>query len=265
MKVATFTLFLVFLPSVASGHDLWLLPKRSPVASPDSAELLAVSGMDFPKSENLMTADRVALWLQRGPKGEANEIWESREEEKARCFFRTLETEGTHWVGLATKPRTLALPAAEFNDYLVHDGLPHVLEARKAKGVQGRDELEQYSKFAKTLVQVGASVEDRMPQPLGFRLEIVPEKNPLLLREDEDCVVRVLFEGKPLEGFLLQAGWEGMRETKKPEVRTDREGRAKLRLPPHGAAYLRGIHMMEVEGKPYRYESFWGSLTIRRP
>lgn len=259
-------LFCLFaIPQRVRAHDLWLVPKRSPIEAKHTAELLAVSGMDFPKSENSMAVDRVAFWVQRGPGGDGNEVWQSREEEKARCFFRVLESEGTQWVGLATKPRTLAQRAAEFNEYLAHDGLPHVLDARKARGTLERDEVEQYSKYAKAIVQVGQQVDDRAPQALGLSLEIVPEKNPLLLREGEDCAVRVIFEGKPLDGFLLQAGWENMGETKKIEARTDHEGRAKLRLPSRGASYLRGIHMTEVEGKPYRYESFWTSLTIRRP
>ena len=41
---------------------------------------------------------------------------------------------GTYVVGVSTAPRMIELTAEEFNDYLEHDGVLDVLEARRREG-----------------------------------------------------------------------------------------------------------------------------------
>lgn len=257
------SLLLVFSWAEAvSGHDLWLVAKKSSMASGEEAGFLAVNGTRFPVSENAVAPDRLEALFLAPCSGERIPVRETAVEDQALGFRVGLGKEGAYWAAVATKPKLISLKAADFNEYLGHDGLPHVLEARRSKGIADRDEIERYSKCAKAIVRVGEAGGGLCRQPLGLRVEIVPDADLFSLRPGMDLPCQVLFEGKPLAGFLLQAGYEGM-EGPRLECRTDAGGRARFRIAREGHWYLRGIHMVEVEGKDYHYESFWASLTFR--
>ncbi|WP_424409205.1 DUF4198 domain-containing protein [Pasteurella sp. PK-2025] len=64
------------------------------------------------------------------------------------------------------------------------------------------------------------------PQPLGYQLEIVPEKNPIPLHVGDKLTVQVLFEGKPIEGVKITNDYLNLGKDNYQE--TDKEGKASL-------------------------------------
>ena len=72
---------------------------------------------------------------------------------------------GTYLVGISTKPREIALKAADFNSYLEEDGLPDILAARKKSNELGKDGRERYSKPVRAVFQLGTcsltTIKDR--------------------------------------------------------------------------------------------------------
>ena len=74
------------------------------------------------------------------------------------------------------------LPAIRFNDYLKVEGLTPALEQRELTHRMSADGSENYSRRAKSLVQVGTrevASQGQVTEPLGLPLEIVPEQKPL--------------------------------------------------------------------------------------
>jgi hypothetical protein len=73
------------------------------------------------------------------------------------------------------------LPAIRFDDYLKVEGLTLALEQRERLHQVDRDGSENYSRHAKSIVQVGApdaASQMQVTRPLGLPLEIIPEENP---------------------------------------------------------------------------------------
>jgi len=101
------------------------------------------------------------------------------------------------------------MDAAKFNDYLLHDGMPHVLAWRMDDGTLGEPADERYSKHVKALFAVGGSIAGPFATPLGLELEIVPLANPLAARVGGTLPVRVLWNDSRPEALARQA-WDNM-------------------------------------------------------
>lgn len=250
------------LPALA--HDMWLVPPESP--RPGAAVEVEVSvGMDFPISLTAMAPERLTLTVV-GPEGRSAAATLEADEERHRTTATFTPTEPGAWLVAATSmPNRIELEAAKFNDYLLHDGLPHVLAGRMDRGELDRDATERYSKYVKTLLAVGSSARcDRATlEPLGQTLEIVPLADPLAASVGETHAVRVLFRGEPLERANLCWDHPGNGEDFTGQTWTDSEGRALVPIGKQGPMTLRLVHMTRPRTEDHEWESFWSSFTFR--
>ncbi|MDI6775722.1 MAG: DUF4198 domain-containing protein [Syntrophales bacterium] len=97
------------------------------------------------------------------------------------------------------------------------------LTKREAKGNFEIIESTRSYKYSKAMV--GPS--DVSSKPIGLRLEIVPQKNPFAIKIGETLPIKVLFEGKPLEGATIKAGCTHERNLKEYSA-TDKDGVANV-------------------------------------
>ena len=97
---------------------------------------------------------------------------------------------------------------------------------------------------------------------LGLRLELIAEKNPYVTGR---VPVRLLYEGKPLEGALVVA-FNKAEPLKKLKARTDKDGRVQLEFIRPGTWLVTSVHMFPAPVKADAdWESVWASLTFERP
>jgi len=197
----------------------------------------------------------------------------------ADTTFLTIETHepGTYVVGASTRTRDLGLAGADFNEYLEHDGIPDVLQARRDNGDLDKDVWERYAKHVKGVFQVG----DRPDRPkswwqfwkddtglaylteLGYPAEIIPLVNPYMLAVGDEIQVRCLVDGQPIPNQYIMAGGEGsaglfpVRST-----RTDADGVATFVLDSPGKWYLEFINMVPSAEEDIDYRSKWATLTF---
>jgi len=61
-------------------------------------------------------------------------------------------------------------------------------------------------------------------KPVGMKFEIVPLKDPLSIKEGENLVIKVLFEGKPLPGATIETG------NHKEVAKTNEKGVANIKI-----------------------------------
>ncbi len=78
-------------------------------------------------------------------------------------------------------------------------------------------------KYAKTLLTRCKA----LAKPMGMVLEIVPEKDPFSVKPGGSLPVKVLLNGKPLEGVVMRTGDAGHSSSKK-QVKTDKDGKASV-------------------------------------
>ena len=124
------------------------------------------------------------------------------------------------------------------------------------------DAVEYYSKFPKTIIQVGGKIDDTSTIPAGLPIEIVPLVNPYGLKKGDQLGVKVLFRGKPLMNAEIAWSYPGMGEKFAGTALTGGNGTCKVSLERSGPFVIRLTHMEWVKKKTHEWESYWTSLTF---
>ena len=167
-------------------------------------------------------------------------------------------------IGYHSRPSRVELPADKFEAYLQEEGLDDILALRKGGAAGRTGTREQFFRCAKSLLRVGLTNETQGDQALGFPLELVAERNPYTQGASDDLPVRLTYEGRPLAGALVVA----IRRTDPIErlaVRSDSDGRVRLRLHGGGMWLIKAVHMVPVPAGPDSgadWSSYWASLTF---
>jgi uncharacterized GH25 family protein len=179
-------------------------------------------------------------------------------------------TPGAYVLVLETDDRAQShLPAIRFNDYLKVEGLTPALAQRERTHRMDTDGSENYSRRAKSLVQVGipgAGSQAQVTRPLGLPLEIVPEVSPYTQPRPVNLPVRVIYEGQPLAGALLKL--TNLAQDARPlETHlTDHSGRATFAMPAHGTWLLNVIWTKaSPRSRETDFETVFSSLSFGFP
>jgi uncharacterized GH25 family protein len=252
-------LLLVSITGALVAHDLFLKPESYFIA-PGSRLLVRVLNGTFTTSDGAVAKDRlrdISLVTPTGPTRLDTTAWTARGD-TSTLTVGTKES-GTYVLGVSVHPRELKLTAKEFNEYLAHDGIPDVLEARRKAGELDRPARERYSKHVKTLVQVGDRRSEQYQSVLGYPAELIPLANPYTLKSAGMLRVRALVDGEPVPNQLVVAGnHKGQRS-----MRTDSSGVARVRIGSRGAWFVKFIHMQRAVGDTaVDYVSKWATLTF---
>lgn len=269
----------VLIATAARAHTLFL-KLDSFFLEPNSTATVALYNGDFDKSENAIARDRMLDVSVVGPGGTAHLPesawrdsavfhWSPDSVDTALLTFETGDP-GTYLIGVSTAARTITLSAADFNEYLVHDGIADVIERREAAGKTNDDATERYSKHVKALVQVGDARSGQWAHELGYPVEFVPLGNPYELSVGDELRVRFMRAGQPVADQLVYANYEGYHghneageHVEAVTARTDGDGVATIPLGGTGRWYVRTIHMAERTGEAeVDYESNWATLTF---
>ncbi|MBI4274984.1 MAG: DUF4198 domain-containing protein, partial [Rhizobiales bacterium] len=151
----------------------------------------------------------------------------------------------------------------KFEAYLELEGLQRIAPVHRSAGKPITGIKELYSRCAKLLIDVGGGSkgEDRAT---GMPLEIVALRNPYSLAAGEQLPVRILHEGKPIEGIQITAIAKAEPD-KRNNFRTDADGRASIAVPLSGPWLLNAVHMLEPKpGEDAHWTSLWASMTFLR-
>lgn len=263
MKIR-FLFAIVFISLVITGvrgHDLWLIPPERANIN-QRVILYANVGMDFPHSVHALDPKTFVKRIVMGRDGKTLPLDTLGIERKSGRLGFTPKEAGIYIAGVETAPKIVRLEAGDFNQYLVHDGLPQVYLQRVEDKTLNEAAVERYTKFPKAIVNVGGGKGDPCRE-LGLALEIIPERDPLHLTIGETLWVKVLFQGKPLPDAMV--GWNLSDDGKLPRgtTRTDAKGRALIPIGRIGLMTLRLTHLTRPKTKDYEWESFWATLTFR--
>lgn len=254
----------LLLPVLA--HDLFLKLDNYFVAVNDKISVKILNG-SFQSSEGAVNIARLQDVSVVSPEGERKNPKESDFKKDDKTTFLNLQPteEGNYVIGLSTMTREIDLKAKDFNEYLSHDGIPDTLAERKRKKELTKNVRERYAKHVKIIFQVGAKQSDNYKTALGYPVEIVPVTNPYLLKVGQAFEFQCLMDGKPLVNQFVMTGREDAngKLIVGKNVRTDKNGRAKIKLDGAGKWFVRFINMTRLNDKKINYESKWATLTFQ--
>ena len=250
--------------AIADAHDLFFRPLRFHLAENTETVIPVLNGT-FSKSENSILRARIRDISIVGPSGRfrADTTAWSDAGDTSRLRFRT-GASGTYLIGASTTASMIALEAKDFNKYLLDDGIPDVLEARRKGKALQTPAKERYHKHIKTLLQVGETRSDAYRSELGYPAELIPLENPYSLRPGATLSLRCLVDGKPVPNQFVQVGGRTPNGERIPMrgLRADSAGIVRVPLRTAGVWYVKFINMTPQARDTVDYESKWASLTF---
>lgn len=261
---------LALTPGPAIAHEYWLAPSTFLAGPGDTVSVGALAGEGFVGERKRFSPGRAIRWLVRAgreldltPVGTADDTTWARfaPGDRGGMLF-------AYESGFAS----ITLDAATFERYLAAEGLDGPLATRRARA----DTLPVRERFRRCAKSWLAGTDARRATTaLGLPCEIVPLSAP---GAGTSLRVRVMFEGEPLAGALLnawrqpfaadgglldpvrrdnvEAAWSG---------RTDGRGEVVVPVEEVGEWLLGVVHMIPSRDPAAAdWESSWGSLTFAR-
>jgi uncharacterized GH25 family protein len=179
----------------ARGHDLKVLVSRL-VSQPGADETVYISYGHILPVGGQIDAATLDDYHVRTPSGSVTYLKKDGISLQANDVH--LEEHGIYQAVAARRPAIWCDVVDESGNHTHHRG-------PRSSVTQGTVEQATRSQmFAKALLISGEDV-DRVPEPLGHEIEIVPVEAPAAWRSGEDTAFRVLFQGKPLRNADLVA------------------------------------------------------------
>ncbi len=260
-RIATAILFLFVL----SSHELFLKSDSYFLKEGQPAVLYLFNGT-FDSSENAITTDRITGARISGPNFEfLPKDSDYYEKGKATYLKLTPGRSGTYAAGISTLPRMIELNAAEFKEYLEHEGLDHVIADRDKKGVSGMPAREKYSKHVKAILQVDQKRTDHFSTEFRYPIEFIPLKNPYDLKVGDRASFQLKVNGELLagQGVHISSRNDGVDPfAKEIPGRTNERGEVSFEITETGQWYVATIHMIESTEEGVDYESNWATITF---
>lgn len=250
----------VLFASSARAHDFWIEPAKFRPAAGERVSLRLYVGQHFKGEPVLYAPDQFKRYVTVGPQGE-QPVRGTLGDDPAGSL--SAKGAGLYVVGYHSEKFDLTFDSfAKFEQYLAMEGLERHLSLAQKRFKIRNSILENYTRCAKSLVNVGSG-----PAPadraLGLPLELIAETSPYA--GAKTLTVRLLYNGKPLEGALVIASNKGDAMNKQ-RIRTDKDGRATVELGKPGVWLLNAVHMIPPGLLTKAdWESFWASLTFERP
>lgn len=240
------------------AHDFWIEPSTFRPAKDNEVSLRLYVGQEFRGEPLIYLPELVARYVAVDGNGERPVTAIPGDDPAGVIRARA---PGLLAVGYRSAVFTTRFERAdEFERYLQQEGLAHIAARGKRPPV-----TERYSRAAKTLLSVGQAAPEVADRRLGFTLELVAERSPYHLPAGAELPVRLYYEQRPLADALVIAS-NKTKPTEKIRVRTDRDGRARLRLPIAGVWLLTAVHMTPAPAQTKAdWESVWASLTFELP
>ena len=255
---------LVATPLLA--HDFWLQPRDFVLAAPRPVPLTIFVGHGPDRQRWGVSNDRVIQLFSFGPGGKVDHKGDLTLRGPAFDGVVRLSKPGTHLLALQSTNAFSDLPSARFNSYAEMEGLTIPLAERARAGRNNDNGREIYSRRAKAILQVGP-VDPRqsafVTRPVGLTLEIVPDRNPHMLRAGEPLPVRVYFRGRPLSGALVKLTNLAADARPVQMMRSDASGRAIFKMPRQGNWLINTIWSTPLpSNQKAEYETIFSSLTF---
>jgi uncharacterized GH25 family protein len=259
-------LLLAATTSAALAHEFWLLPTPFTVAPGTTLNLRVFVGENFTGERWAGKSSRLTRLMHFAPAGPHNLLAAATTADTLHAAVAFREP-GTHLIALATNNAFITLEANQFNTYLKQEGLDYILLERQKRGALNQPGREAYRRCATTLVQAGAptalDTARAWSRPTGLPLELVPEQNPYTLKAGASLTIRVLAEGQPQAGQLVQV-WQ--RSPGQPvrisKLYSNQNGRVLFRLPGAGQYMVSAVRMTPATLPQADWQSTWASLTF---
>ena len=158
----------------------------------------------------------------------------------------------------------IKLEPQKFEDYLREDGMDYIIDERKRLDETNKEGRERYSRFIKTLLQVGNKTDVTYKKVVGLKHEIVPLENPYTKKVGDSLKFQILFDGKPLVNRAVFADNRLGDKISNQKLTTDKNGRITVKINQSGLWLIRLVVMQrcKIDCAEADWESFWSAFSF---
>ncbi len=253
----------VFLFSItASAHEYWFEPETffPKPNQPTVVHLYVGDGIIKDREERAFQLAKTERF-QVFSTGNALDLKTSLVENALPVYNFSAEKSGNYLLAMERNWSYIKLEAKKFEDYLREDGMEYISTERAKRGETEQEGKERYSRFIKSLLQVGDRRDDTYKKVLGLKLEITPLENPYAKRIGDKLKFQVLFDGKPLADRTVFAD---NRDSRTQQMTTDKNGQIQMKIEKSGLWLVRLVTMRRCAADCGEavWESFWGAFSF---
>ncbi|MEO8072769.1 MAG: DUF4198 domain-containing protein [Acidobacteriota bacterium] len=244
------------------AHEYWFEPETFfPALNQKTAVHLYVGdGLIKDREERVYQAEKTDLF-QLFSTSKILDLKLNLTEEQMPIYNFSAEKTGNYLLVMKRNWSYIKLEPQKFEDYLREDGMEYIIAEREKLGEREKEGRERYSRYIKSLLQVGDKRDNTYKKKLGMKLEIMPLENPYSKKIGDKSNFQILFNGKPLVGKTVFAD---NRESETQKMTTDKDGKFSMKIEKKGLWLVRLVYMQrcKIDCSEADWESFWGAFSF---
>lgn len=247
-----------------NAHEFWVEPTKYEIEKGASIKANLRNGQDFRGAAFPYVKDTTVIYSITNS---ASNISPKQRTGNNPAFDYITQNDGLHIASYQGSFDTLDFKTWDkFTHYVENQSFDGMLERHKQRGLPQTNFKEQYARCAKALIQVGDGTqgEDKLT---GLKYELVANKNPYTLMQNDTLPVTLFYEGKPTADRQIQVFRDdGVGDVTNFKIRTDKNGNANIDLKGGGKFMLNSVYIYEGDEDPKTelaaYQSYWATLTF---
>ncbi len=263
----TFAISIACIATAAKGHEFWIEPENYQVVTGSDVVAELRVGQKFGGSSQAYLPQNFRRF--EFAVNEQTTFLEGRLGDRPAIRLTTSADGLMVLIHETTDSKITWDEFGKFESFLKHKDAEWVLETHRAEGLSQENVAEAYSRYAKSLVAVGAGAGSDFEA--GLETEIVALENPYIDEMDDGLDVRVLYQGTPrgneqIEVFEKSEAGEVAVFT----LQTDDAGMATIPVKKGyrymlDAVVLRKASTELASSRNVVWESLWANLTFAIP
>lgn len=263
MRILFTVAALIAMNASAFAHEYWFECDNFFPRVNESTNLRLFVGEALKKEEERPFQAAKTDSFQMFSGSEVFDVRSLAEDSKTPVLKFASDHSGTFLLSMERNWSYIKLDAAKFEDYLREDGMEYIVAERKRLGESAKEGRERYSRYIKTLIQVGDSRTGSAKTRVGSKLEIVPLENPYSKKAGDNLKLQVYFAGAPMPNKVVFADNRDGDKFSTQKFTTDANGRFTVKLTNTGVWLIRLVHMQRCVRNcgEADWESFWAALS----
>ncbi len=239
LNVCILAILLSLIASQVKAHNLWLGLNHYSHTVGETAKVFLYLAHSLPFAD-LGKPEMMKEFFYLDPSGKQKEFELKKPDPES--FFNevgvplAMQQEGTYMASVVMKPIFMTTT-------------PKGRKMQSKKDLPDAISCRYVEFFAKVIFHAGKPGGDAYKTVLGQTIEMVPQKDPCLMKTGEYLPVKLLFKGKPLAGEFIYATYIGFstREDYVYTTKTDHKGIAMIRITNPGIWWIKVPHKEHYE------------------
>lgn len=246
---------------VSNSHEFWIQPQKYRFATGEDIKLIFMVGENFSGEPWDLKTNKVVKLEAISAYGKKDLTSQVKQLPGPNITFKP-GGDGLQLIALESNAASIELEADKFNAYLEEDGLDDIKRRRKEKNETDKPSREQYTRYAKLLVQAGTRQDEVFKRKLGLKVEFIPQQNPYVLKAGDymDCLL--LIDGKPGAHRMVKVWSKYNKTIFQQNAFTENDGMFKFPISNPGQWMVSTVYMVPSQKEGVDYESSWASLVF---